>query len=181
MSEAVSPVGGDPAGNPASPEKTYRMMESRSEALAAINQVVALARTDLRIFDANPLALRERGFAAPSRVESLRNLLLANREHRIRIALHDTRGIEAELPRLVMLLAQFSGQLAIHRTLDAAAEARDPMIIADQAHFWRKPYIDHPRSMVTLHDQGDTAPFIERFEQIWEKSELAVSGSTLGL
>ena len=99
----------------------------------------------------------------------------------MRIVLHDTRGIENELPRLINLLTQFSGQIQVHRTIQQAAEARDPMVIADDAHFWRKPHIEHPRSVLTQNSPADTRPFIERYEQIWEKSELAVSGSTLGL
>ena len=162
-------------------EKVYRLMDTIGEANVAIESVVALATRELRIFDATPRTLHDRGFGALARIDLLRALLLGNRAHRLRIALHDTRGIEAELPRLVMLLTQFSGQLEIHRTIGQATEVRDVMIVADEDHFWRKPHIEHPRSMLTLHDATDTKPFIERFEQIWEKSELAVSGSTVGL
>lgn len=165
----------------AEPGRVYRLMESSTEANDAIEAVVATARRELRIFDASPRTLRMRGFGSPARVEVLRKLLLTNRTHQVRIALHDTRGIETELPRLVNLLANFSGQLQIHRTVDEAAEVHDVLIIADDSDYWRKPHIDHPRSIVTLHSQADTKPFLDRFEEIWEKSEPAVSGSTAGL
>ena len=141
----------------------------------------AQARRELRIFDADPKMLRDRDVGQPAKIETLRKFLLGSRDHRLRIALHDTRGIESELPRLIALLTQFSGQIQIHRTLGQAAEARDPMIIADDAHYWRKLHIDHPRSVVTLHSAVDTRPFIERFEEIWDQSELAVTGSNLVL
>jgi hypothetical protein len=163
------------------PEKVYRLLDGNVEAVAAIEQVVTTAKRELRVFDANSRSLHDRGFGSPDRIESLRRLLLANRGHTVHIVLHDVAGIERELPRLINLLGQFSGQVHIHRTLERAAEARDPMIIADDAHFWRRPHIDHPRSVLTLYDAPGTRPFIERFEEIWEKSELAVSGSTLGL
>lgn len=163
------------------PEKVYRLLDGNVEAAAAIEQVVAAATRELRVFDANPRSLHDRGFGSPARIEALRHLLLASRGHTLHIALHDVAGIESELPRLIILLGQFSGQVYIHRTLERAAEARDPMIIADDAHFWRRPHIDHPRSVLTLNDAPGTRPFIDRFEEIWEKSELAVSGSTLGL
>lgn len=162
-------------------EKVYRLMETRSEARAAIGEVVSLARRELRLFDSDPKMLKDREFGQPTRIEALRQLLLASRDHRLRIALHDTRGIEGELPRLVALLTQFSGQIRIHRTLGQAAEARDPMVIADEAHYWRKLHVDHPRSVVTLHSAVDARPLVERFEEIWDQSELAVSGSNLGL
>ena len=165
--------------DPQSP--VYRLMDTNADALVAIEQVVNAAQRELRIFDATPRTLRDRGFGSPGRIEMLRKLLLANRGHRLRIALHETRAIEAELPRLIDLLTRFSDQIQIHRTLGQAAEARDPMIVADDAHFWRKLQVDQPRSVLTLHNGADTRPFLERFEEIWEKSELAVSGSTLGL
>ena len=162
-------------------EKIYRLMETRREARDAIGEVVDQVRSDLRIFDADPQALKDHAFGDPARIESLRKFLLASRDHSLRIALHNTRGIESELPRLVALLTSFSGQIHIHRTLGQAAEARDAMVIADDAHFWRKLHVDHPRSVITLHSAVDTRPFLERFEEIWDQTELAVTGSSLGL
>ncbi|MCY7389436.1 MAG: hypothetical protein LH481_15495 [Burkholderiales bacterium] len=163
------------------PPKIYRLMETRSDARGAIADVLQMARREIRIFDADPKLLKERDLGKPARIELLRNLLLAGRDHKLRIALHDTRGIESELPRLMDLLTQFSGQIQIHRTSGRASEARDSMIIADEAHFWRKLHVDHPRSVLTLHDATDTRPLLDRFEEIWEQSELAVTGSRLGL
>ena len=171
----------EPQANISPPEKIYRLMETRAEARAAINEVLALAAREIRIFDADPKLLKEREFGQPARVETLRKMLLASRDHNLRIVLHDTRSIESEVPRLVALLTQFSGQIQIHRTLGQAAEAHDPMVIADDAHFWHKLHIDHPRSVVTLHSAVDTRPFLQRFEEIWDQSELAVTGSNLGL
>jgi hypothetical protein len=162
-------------------QKIYQLMETRSEAREAIKSVIDLARREIRVFDASAKLLKEREFGTPERIEAIRTFLMAGRDHRLRVALHDTTGIEAEVPRLISLLTQFSGQIQIHRTVGQAAEARDPMVIADDAHFWRKLDIGHPRSVVTLHCAHDTRPFVERFEEIWEQSELAITGSKLGL
>jgi hypothetical protein len=162
-------------------EKVYRLMETRSEAREAINEVLSLARREIRVFDVSAKMLKEREFGTPERIETIRQLLMSSRDHRLRIALHDTTAIESEVPRLISLLAQFSGQIQIHRTVGQATEVRDPMVIADDAHFWRKLHIDHPRSVVTLHSPHDAHAFVERFEEIWELSELAVSSSKLGL
>lgn len=163
------------------PEPVYQLLEGSEEAATAIEQVIGVARRELRIFDATARTLRDRGYGSPARIDVLRALLVANRNHRLRIVLHETAGIERELPRLINLLTQFSGQVQIHRTIDQATEARDPMVIADDANFWRRLHIDHPRSVLTLHDAVSSRPLLERFDEIWEKSELAVAGSTLGL
>jgi hypothetical protein len=171
-----------PAQSPsATPEKIYRLMETRADARIAIEEVVVLAKREIRVFDADPKTLRDRDFGTATRIDTLRAFLRAGRDHKLRIALHDTRGIEIELPRLITLLTNFSGQVHIYRTLGQAAEARDPMVIADDAHFWHKLHIDHPRSVLNLHSAADARPFVERFEEIWEQSEQGVTGSSLGL
>ena len=159
----------------------YRMMDSKIEAAGAIDEVIACARSEICIFDSTPVALRDRDFGRPARIDPLRQMLLANRQHRLRIVLHETSGIESELPRLLNLLVLLSSQIQIHRTSGPAREARDVMIIADAAHFWRKPYFEHNRSILTLHDPVATQPLVDRFEEIWGNSEPAASGSTAGL
>ncbi len=158
----------------------YRIMDSKVEAAAAIDAVVGSAQTELRIFDSTPTALRERDFGRPQRIDMLRRML-ANRNHRLRIVLHETQGIESELPRLLNLLTLLSTQIQIHRTIAAARDARDVMIIADDAGFWRKPHFEHPRSVLSLNDPVAAQPLVERFEEIWQNSEPAGSGSTAGL
>jgi hypothetical protein len=163
------------------PHPHYRIMDSRAEAAEAIAQVLASAQTSLCIVDQSADSLSEREFGRPHVVEQLRKLLLANRSHKIRIALHDTQGIESELPRLVALLDTFSTQLSIQRTLGAAREIQDVMLIADLDAIWRKPVAAHPRSIVSLHDAAAVKPYLERFEEIWSLTENAVSSRGTGL
>lgn len=163
------------------PDVTYRIMESNGEALIAIESVLASAKREIRVFDATPSSLREREFGRPARIETLKTLLLKNRVSRIRIALHETTAMESELPRLLMLMQLHSTQVQIHRTVGQAREAKDVMLIADDGHFWRKPVFDHPRSVLTLHDPNAVKPFIDRFEEIWESTEMISVGGAAGL
>jgi hypothetical protein len=160
---------------------SYRLLATVAEANAAIEEVIALAQQRLRVFGESARTLRERGFAAPLRIATLRHLLHGSRHHRLDIVLHDVQGIEVELPRLIALLGNYSGQVAIRRTLGAAREARDALVIADDAHFWHKLHAEHPRSVLTLHDPGATRVRADRFAEILDLSELAVSGTQLGL
>ncbi|MBL8520392.1 MAG: hypothetical protein JNK75_06940 [Betaproteobacteria bacterium] len=162
-------------------ETVYRLLETHAEALQAIDAVIAAASQSIGVFDENPARLRERGFGAQDRIDTLRRFLLGRRHCRVSIVLHDVRAIESELPRLVALLGQFSGQVSIHRTVGPAREAHDPLVIADGHSFWHKLHIDHPRSVLTLNNAKDTQPRHERFQDILESSELAVTGTSLGL
>lgn len=170
-----------PNPQPEQPEIVYRIMESNSDALIAIESVVAIATGEIRIFDTRPSTLRERDFGRPNRIEALKTLLLKNRASRVRIALHEVTAMESELPRLLLLMQLHSTQVQIHRTVGQAREAHDVMLIADDAHSWRKPYFEHPRSVLTLHDPVAAKPFIDRFEEIWDSTELVSVGGATGL
>jgi hypothetical protein len=140
--------------------------------------VVSRARQSLLIFDHD---LKPRGFNSPQRCEALRAFLLAGRANKIHIALHETRGLEADCPRLVVLRQQFHSNITIHQTLGVARNANDPLIIADQNAYWHKLHYQHPRSVLVLDDALDTLALTERFNEIWESSEPAIVGGAAGL
>jgi hypothetical protein len=162
----------------AAPQPTYRPVSGMADSLAAIDDVVAAARSTLRVFD---ISLSQRGFNSPSRTERLRQFLVAGRAHRLLIALHDTDRLARECPRLLMLLRQFPMSVEIHRTVGQACNAMDPFVIADDHSVWHQLHHEQPRAIVALHSPADATPIAQRFEEIWELSEPAVSATTLGL
>jgi hypothetical protein len=162
-------------------EPEYRIMESNSEALAAIDSLHALTTKELRVFDYSAASLRERGMGRPARIEQLRAMLLASRNASVRIVLHETNGAEAELPRLVSLMGMHAAQLKIQRSVGIAREAKDVLLIGDDLHCWRKPHVTHPRSIINLNDGNAAKPFIDRFEEIWACTEVVPIGSATGL
>ena len=164
-------------GNEA-PKAVYRPISGTAESNAAIDEVIAVATFTLRIFD---VSLSNRGFGAPARIERLRQLLVGGRAHRLLIALHDTDLLERENPRLLALLRQFPMSIEIHRTLGQARNANDPFVLADDHSVWHQLHHEQPRAIVALHSPADAMPIAQRFEEIWELSEPAVSATTLGL
>ena len=162
-------------------EPIRQLMETQAEAQGAIDRVISSAAQQIRVFDESPAHLRERGFSSPARIDALRQFLLGGRHRKLVIVLHETRSIESDLPRLVTLIGQFSGQTPIHRTVGRAREAHDPMLIADDHAFWHKLHADHPRSVVSQNSPKDAQPLIERFADILESAEAVTVGSNLGL
>jgi hypothetical protein len=164
---------------PAAPtEPSYRRIFGTAESLAAIDDVVAAAVRTIRIFDTT---LANRGFNAPARADSLRDFLVRGRAHRLQIALHETDLLERECPRLLVLLRQFPMSIEIHRTIMQARNATDPCVIADDHSVWHQLHFEQPRAVVALHSPADALPICQRFEEIWDLSEPAVSANTLGL
>ncbi len=71
--------------------------------------------------------------------------------------------------------------IEIHRTLAQARDANDAFVIADDHSVWHQLHVEQPRAIVALHSPPDTLPIAQRFEEIWDLSEPAVSATTLGL
>jgi hypothetical protein len=160
------------------PEPSYRVITSNAESQGAIDAVLDAAQRSICIFD---MSLARRGFNSPQRAERLRDFLVRGRAHRLRIALHETELLDRECPRLLVLLRQFPMSIEIHRTIAQAREARDPFVVADDHSVWHQIHFEQPRAVVALHSLADATPILQRFEEIWELSEPAVSATTLGL
>ncbi len=159
-------------------EPSYRQISGIAESLEAIDEVIEVADRTLKIFD---VSLSNRGFNSPARAAALRAFLVRGRAHRILVALHETDLLERENPRLLTLLRQFPMSIEIHRTLAQARNANDPFVVADDHSVWHQLHHEQPRAVVALHSPADTLPISQRFDEIWELSEPAVSATTLGL
>ena len=159
-------------------EPSYRPISGIAESLEAIDEVIAVAERTIRIFD---ISLSNRGFNSPARATALRDFLVRGRAHRILIALHETDLLARENPRLLILLRQFPMSIEIHRTLAQARNAMDPFVLADDHSVWHQLHYEQQRAIVALHSPGDALPITQRFDEIWDLSEPAVSATTLGL
>ena len=155
--------------------------EKRLEGLAAydaaLDELLANAGQIVRIFDQGI----GRNFNSPQRYDLLRQVLLAGRNHRVRIVLHETSNVVRDCPRLIMLLRQFSHGLAIHQTLPAARRVYDPFAVADDTRFVHRFHYSDVRGVATIGDVAATSLLIKRFDEIWEASTPAVSATTIGL
>src|SRR5450631_1235957 len=161
---------------PADP--VYRQIFGNAESLAGIDEVIATARQTIRVFD---ISLTNRGFNSPARATQLREFFVRGRAHRLLIALHETELLERECPRLLVLLRQFPMSIEIHRTIAQARNATDPCVIADDHSVWHQLHFEQPRAVLALHSVTDALPIRQRFDEIWDLSEPAVSATTLGL
>jgi len=160
------------------PKPSYRPISGTAESLAAIGEVIGAAQRTIRVFD---ISLSNRGFNSPALAEKLRQFFVAGRAHRLFIALHNTDLLERESPRLLQLLRQFPMSIEIHRTLAQARNAMDPFVVADDHSVWHQLHHEQPRAIVALHSPEDAQPIMQRFDEIWDLSEPAVSATTLGL
>jgi len=144
---------------------------------AALDRLIGLALGRIRIFDRK----LGRDYNAQPRIELMRAFLLANSANRVAIVVHEHDNIRTDCPRLVSLQRQFGHAVSIHRTQSLARGVYDPFCVADGSHYARRFHYDSLRGVLALHDPEGAGTLVQRFGEIWEVSQPAVTGTTLGL
>lgn len=155
-----------------------RKLTSTKEACAAVDQVWSSATRSVRVFD---IDLQDGGYASPGRYELMRRFLLASRNNRVQIAVHDIDYIARRCARVMTLLRQFPYAVEIHQTLPAARHVADTFIVADKTSYWRRYHYEDARSELVMNDETGAELLARRFGEIWELSEPAVSATVLGI
>ena len=166
----------DSPENLPAPQRT--LLASKREYIEAADRLLIMAKRELRVFDPD---LRELDFNAPPRIELLRRLLAANRNHRVYIALHDVEHVTTRCPRLLGLIGTFPAGILVHCTQGEATRAQDCFLIADAENLVRRPAALQSRGALFLDDPIEGHGMRDRFDQIWENSFLAVSATKVGL
>lgn len=162
-------------GNP--PNAEYRRFESFREYDEIIDRTIPLTQTIIRVFDKTP----SRAWNSTTRIELLRQFLLANRANRLLILLHDTRPLATECPRLISLAQHFTHACTIRETLRAAKHAADPFVIFDGSHYVHRFHYEHMRAAQGTHDATGARQLIERFSEIQDCSGPPLAANVTGL
>lgn len=158
--------------------KQHRVLTGEAEYQAAIDQVITQAQHTLHVFDVD---LTHGGYSSLKRFEDMRDFLRRGRTNRMALVLHEIDFLTTRCPRLIDLLRTHSHSITIHMTHEHARMARDPFVIADEAHFVHRFQHDDARFLLALHDPAGARQREERFGQLLEASHPAVFATTLGL
>jgi hypothetical protein len=158
------------------PERT--LLQTLADYERGFGRVLALLRRELRIFDPDLSELR---MNSAERVEALSRFLRGGPNRRIYIALHEVDYVSKRCPRFIALLGIHASSIFIYRTVGDAAKVQDCFVLADGEHLVRRPVTAQPRGVLIVNDPKECQPMRERFDEIWESSEPAVSANTTGL
>lgn len=160
------------------PEPRESVLDTVAAQVAAIDELIELARHRLQVFDVD---LAQGGWHTPARAERIAAFLRRAARPRIEIIVHDTRWLEVSCPRLLALQRLHSGAITVYRTGVEARAAMDPLLIADGRHFLHRFHIDQPRASFAIEQPHLARPLVTRFEQIWATGQPGLSASVLGL
>jgi hypothetical protein len=161
---------------PIEPRET--VLDTVAAQSAAIDELIALARQRLQIFDVD---LSGSGWQTAARAEKLAAFLRRAPKTRIDLIVHELRWLEASCPRILALLKLHSHAITIYRTGSEARSAMDPLLIADGKHFLHRFHIDRPRASFAIEQPQLARPLVMRFEQIWATGEPGLSATVLGI
>jgi hypothetical protein len=169
-----------PAATDAVPplEPRREALETIAAQVAAIDELVGLARRSIQVFD---IDLSEMGWNGRERSDRLAGFLRRSRLARLDIIVHDTRYIESRCARLTALQRLFAEAITIRRTGPEARGAMDPLVIVDGQHYLHRYHIDRPRATLGILQPQAATPLIERFREIWATGETSGQGTVLGL
>ena len=151
---------------------------SLAEYRQGVDAVVAQVRHTLRLFDFD---MHEGGWNSPPRYAHLKQFLLASPHNRLHIALHNVDYVNRNCPRMMRLLREHSYAVFIHQTNPEARSIFDSMLIADEVHYVHRFHYEQPRGEHVLNNPDQTQGLLQRFNEIWHASTLAVPATTLGL
>jgi hypothetical protein len=144
----------------------------------AIDELIALARHHIRVFDQD---LSQTGWNSAARTDRLAGFLRDVRGRRLDIIIHDTRYLRSACPRLLRLLQNYGHVMSIMRTGDDARVATDPLMIVDSAHYLHRFHFEQPRATLGIAQPEQTQLLASRFDEIWATGESGISGTVLGL
>jgi hypothetical protein len=139
------------------------VFDSRAAYVAGLDQVLAGARRELRIFDPD-LSLLD--LEAPARAKKLEMFLRQGSWTRLWIVLHRLDYAERNMPRLLNLQRRFAQSLTIRLSDGEGRRAEDCFVLADAQHVVRRAVAEQSRGVLRLNDPSESGLLRERFDAI---------------
>ncbi len=149
-----------------------------AEQVAAIDEIIGYAKTQVQVFD---IDLSTLGWNSAARMDALGRFLRRSRHARLEVVVHDTRWVEAFSARFTLLLRQFPHAVTVYRSGNEARAAMDPLVVVDRAHCMHRFHADQPRGALLVASPGEVKSLAARFDEIWATGEPGLTSSVLGL
>lgn len=167
-----------PADSSAAPTPRREAIHTIAGQVAAIDELIDLAKLSIRVFD---IDLSTMGWTSPARIERITAFLRRSRKARLDIIVHDIGWLESRAPRLRNLHRHHADAITLCQTGDSARYAMDPMVLVDARHYLHRFHIDQPRASLAIEAPQEAQKLGLRFDEIWASRDRELPGTTLGL
>lgn len=154
------------------------LLTSWGDLQLAVDRLLALAEREILVFDDDLARFK---LDDGPRLEHLKRLLQPRRPDCLRIALQKASTLQRSSPRLMRLLADYSGCMTVLETPDHLNHLRDSMLLVDGRHGIVLFDRNQPRSKLLVDETRELEPYLQRFEELWQEGGSPLSATTLGL
>lgn len=144
----------------------------------AVSQLLALAQREILIYDED---LTELHLESTEHLAAIQSILAKDGLQRLNLYLRNSQPLLNHHPRLCRLLQAWQHHVALHQTGEQIAQLRDCMILIDGCHGLIRFDKNHSRSKLLLNEPAELGPYLERFKDIQNESNIPISLTTLGL
>lgn len=168
----------EPAGRSASVSPQRRLIGTRAELAAMVDEVLALRPRTVRIAAADGAPFQ---LGTPRVVDALLGLLRADRHARVRVLLDDAQWVEARAARLkhAQRLYPHALELRVASTDDPVGE--DLHLLADALHSITVRAGRLVSGEVWLNNQPRAQPLVSAFDRRWDTAAHNLPVAPLGL
>ncbi len=160
------------------PDGLLETFDTRAAYLQAIDVIIASARKEICVFDAN---LKSLEFDSRARADAVAGFLSGGRDRSVRIVLHDLDHLNRYSPRMMGLLKRYSHCFSVRQTPESLRNLADSFVLADEAHGVIRFHADHFRGKIILEQLVAIHDWQQRFEDLWLESLPGASATHLGL
>lgn len=157
---------------------SYELLTTQTEHDTACERLLTLAGRSIKVFD-RKLSLFK--LERPPAIEALSRILIASPGNTVQIAVQDAGTVQAHCPRLMRLLALHSLNLSLLQTAEHLDSCSDAFMIVDDRHCVVRFHRDQPRGKVIIDESELCAPYVQRFDAIWDEGGIPIGAKTLGL
>ncbi|HZV54506.1 MAG TPA: hypothetical protein VFF82_06165 [Rhodocyclaceae bacterium] len=158
--------------------ETMTLFDNEVDYRTAADLTLAAAKREIRIFDRD---LERLELDARAHISLLSSFLAGGRDRHLRIVLHDTGPLERHQARLVTLIRQHTHTVEVRRTPEHLRHLTDSWILADQKYGTIRFHDDHARGKSIAGSAAEVRPWWQRFDEVWEASEVCSPGAATGL
>lgn len=148
----------------------HRRLQTREALRAALVGLVTSTRSEFALVA--PM-LDSSIWNSAAMGEALGHLVARSSRHRTRIVVEDTEFLLTACPRLVELTRRFSDLILIRRLGEPHRGLNEMFAIADRHSCLAQTDLGTLDAMLDLNAPRITAPYLQRFEDIWAAAEPA--------
>jgi hypothetical protein len=167
--------------NPASQTETpptRRVLRDRGEIAAQIATLASQARREIALFAPE---LEPALFNTAALDHALTSFATGHRYNRARLLVEDGQQAVRDNTRLVELARRLGEFIELRQVGEEHVGRRELFVLVDREGYLHQRDLAHPECLLDLHGRREAIELVQRFQEMWDRSQPIASIRTAGL